>query len=157
MTSPKPFKYNTIAVGGTFDVIHKGHEALLKRAFDTGERVVIGITSDRFAKDSGKAPLHDFPNRKKQMESYLSGQFPGRDYRITELDRTFGPGMFSNDIEALAVSSETEARVADANKRRGELGLPDLKVEVVPLVLAKDGKKISTTRIREGEIDESGR
>ena len=42
-------KYRKIAVGGTFDKLHKGHEALLDAAFTMADEVLIGITSDDFA------------------------------------------------------------------------------------------------------------
>ena len=41
----------TVAVAGTFDVLHDGHKALLKRAFEVGNRVYVGITSDRMASE----------------------------------------------------------------------------------------------------------
>jgi len=150
------YKYDTIAVGGTFDIIHKGHEALLARAFQTGTHVVIGLTTDAFVSASGKKIRHNFTERFEQLSKYLAKQYPGRQYRITELDRTFGPGMFTSSVEAIAVSNETASQVEQANQKRRTLGLPDLKMEVVPLVLAQDGVKISSTRIRAGKIDSEG-
>jgi pantetheine-phosphate adenylyltransferase len=150
------FKYKAIAVGGTFDHIHKGHRALLKRAFDTGEKVFIGITTDDFVAASGKKILHDFDFRKNQLETCLNASFPNRDYEITRLERNFGPGMFTLQIDAIVVSTETAPRVPVANKKRRELGLPDLKVEIVPMILAEDEERISSTRIRAGQIDTEG-
>jgi len=42
------------------------------------------------------------------------------------------------------------------NKLRAEKGLRPVDVVTVELVLAKDGKRISSTRIRSGEIDPEG-
>ena len=36
-------------MGGTFDIIHKGHLTLLSNAFDVADKVIIGLTSDEFA------------------------------------------------------------------------------------------------------------
>lgn len=150
------FKYKSIAVGGTFDHIHKGHRALLKRAFDTGEKVFIGITADDFVASAGKKILHNFDFRKKQLEHFLKKNYPNRDYVITKLETSFGPGMFTSEIEAIVVSTETAPRVPYANSKRRELGLPDLKIEVVPMIMAVDKDRISSTRIRAGEIDTEG-
>jgi pantetheine-phosphate adenylyltransferase len=151
------FKFKTIAVGGTFDIIHAGHDALLSKAFESGERVIIGLTSDEFAQSSGKKTRHSFAERYANLRSYLETRFPGRDFAITKLTHTFGPGIFTSDVQAIAASSETAGRVKEANKRRRELGLPDLKIEIIPMVLAQDGEKISSTRIRNSEIDEQGK
>lgn len=64
--------------------------------------------------------------------------------------------MFTRDIDAIVVSSETAPRVAEANEKRRKLGLADLKVEEVPMIMARDSNKISSTRIRAGEIDTEG-
>jgi pantetheine-phosphate adenylyltransferase len=151
------FKYKAIAVGGTFDHIHKGHRALLNRAFDTGEKVFIGITTDDFVAATGKNILHNFEFRRKQLEAYLNETFPNRDYEVTKLESSFGPGMFTSQIEAIVVSAETATNVPTANKKRRMLGLPDLSVEVVPMILAEDDDRISSTRIRAGDIDTEGK
>ena len=44
------------AVAGTFDVLHEGHKALIRRAFEVGDKVFIGMTSDRMAA-SGAIPV----------------------------------------------------------------------------------------------------
>jgi len=42
-------KYELVATGGTFDVIHKGHMELLEKAFSISSNVIIGLTSDELA------------------------------------------------------------------------------------------------------------
>ena len=39
-------KYGHLVVGGTFDLMHKGHEAFLQKAFASADKVTIGLTSD---------------------------------------------------------------------------------------------------------------
>lgn len=151
------FKYRFIALGGTFDHIHRGHKALLRRAFETGESVFIGLTSDTFACREGKIVDESFEERKKNLERYLKQEFPKRKYEISKLEDRFGPAIFSDKIDAIAVSTETLPAVEIANRRRRELGLPDLKVEVVPMIIADDGTKVSSTRIRSGEINSEGK
>jgi len=151
------YKYKFIAMGGTFDHIHRGHKELLKRAFDTGESVFIGLTSDEFAAKEGKKIDEYFDDRKRHLEDYLKRTFPNRKYEISKLKDRFGPAIFSDKIDAIAVSAETLPAVEVANKKRKALGLPDLKLEVVPMTLAEDGSKISSTRIREGVIDSEGK
>ena len=152
----KERKYRAIAVGGTFDSIHKGHRALLDRAFSTGDVVYVGLTSDEFVSKMGKKINNDFARRKSQLISFLEKRYPSRRYEVTKLESPFGPGMFTEGIEAVAVSDETLPNVEQANRKRRSLGLKDLSVEVVKLILADDEKRISSTRVRAGEIDIEG-
>jgi pantetheine-phosphate adenylyltransferase len=41
-------RFKVVAVGGTFDELHKGHKALLLKAFEVGEQVLIGLCTDEF-------------------------------------------------------------------------------------------------------------
>ncbi|MEM2673784.1 MAG: adenylyltransferase/cytidyltransferase family protein, partial [Candidatus Bathyarchaeia archaeon] len=39
-------RFRVVAVGGTFDELHKGHKTLLMTAFEHGENVLIGLCTD---------------------------------------------------------------------------------------------------------------
>ncbi len=150
-------KYRTVATGGTFDRLHRGHEALLSKSFEVGARVVVGVTSDAFASKEGKKPEESYNERVDHLEKFLAKRFPGREYLIAKLDDYFGPGIASHEVEAIVVSRETASRVSLANDLRAQKGYPPLEVVVVDYVLADDGGPISSTRIRRGEIDRDGR
>jgi cytidyltransferase-like protein len=150
-------KYGTVATGGTFDHIHRGHEALLAKSFEVGEKVVIGVTSDSFASKEGKTPDQSYDDRVRALEGLIQSSFPGRKYLIAKLDDYFGPGIASPEVEAIVVSPETAARVPIANALREKKGYPHLEVVVVDYILAQDSKPISSTRIRRGEIDRDGK
>jgi len=121
------------------------------------EEVVIGLTSDEFARKHGKAPKQPYGQRKAGLDAYIEKTFPGRRHTIAKLDDYFGPGIASEEVEALVASPETGKRVELANKLRRDRGFPPLDLVVVDWVFAEDGKPISSTRIRNGEIDEEGR
>ena len=150
-------KYKMVATGGTFDHLHRGHIALLSRSFDAGDAVVIGVTSDAFARREGKNPDQSYTERVRVLEEFIRKNFPGRRYVIAKLDDYFGPGIASPDVQAIVVSKETAKRVRIANTLREEKGYPPLETVVVDFVLAEDSKPISSTRIREGEIDTEGK
>jgi pantetheine-phosphate adenylyltransferase len=149
-------KYRTVATGGTFDHLHAGHAALLAKSFEYGEFVVIGVTSDAFAKREGKSPDLSFEDRVRALEEHIGRAHPGRAYKIAKLDDYFGPGIASPEVEAIVVSAETAARVPLANSMRAAKGYPPLEVVVVDYVLSEDSVPISSTRIRDGEIDSEG-
>jgi len=150
-------KYKMVATGGTFDHLHRGHMALLSRSFEVGDAVVIGVTSDAFARKEGKSPDQSYAERVRALEAFIHKDFPDRRYIIAKLDDYFGPGIASPDVQAIVVSRETAKRVRIANALRKEKGYPPLKTVVVDFILAADSKPISSTRIRKGEIDPEGR
>ncbi len=150
-------KYSKVATGGTFDQLHAGHRRLLERSFELGGEVVIGLTSDEFARREGKVPRRSYKQREAELEAYIRETFPGRRYTIAKLDDYFGPGIASRDVDALVASPETGKRVTLANDLRAKRGFPPLELVVVDWVVAEDGRPISSTRIRRGEIDAEGR
>lgn len=150
-------KYKTVATGGTFDHFHKGHLALLTKSFEAGDSVVIGVTSDAFARREGKSPDQTYEERVRSLRAVLRGRFPGRRYVITKLDDYFGPGIASPEVQAIVVSRETAKRVPIANSLREAKGFDPLEVVVVEYILAEDSRLISSTRIRNGEIDTQGK
>ncbi len=150
-------KYRVVATGGTFDHLHRGHVALISRSFEVGEKVVIGVTSDAFAAREGKSPDQSYRDRVSSLEALIRTRFPRRKYLIAQLDDYFGPGIASPEVEAIVVSRETAGRVPLANSLRAKMGYPPMKVLVVDYVLAEDSRRISSTRIRNGQIDMEGR
>lgn len=155
--TPDSFRFKKVAVGGTFDGLHKGHRALLTTAFSVGESVVIGVTSDGFAKRLGKAVSQGFAARVQRVRKFVDSNFLGHRYIILPLEDYFGPATTEGSIDALVVGEEKAERANRINELRGRRGLKSLEVIVVPPVLANDGWPISTTRIRRGEIDGEGR
>ena len=150
-------KYKVVATGGTFDHLHRGHVALLSKSFEVGEAVLIGVTSDAFARKEGKNPDQRYEDRVGSLEAFIGREFPGRRYILAKLDDYFGPGIASPDVQAIVVSRETAKRVSLANALREAKGYPPLETVVVDTVLAQDAKPISSTRIRNGEISTEGR
>lgn len=54
---------------GTFDLLHKGHINILKRAAALGDYLVVAISSDEFNAIKGKKAFHSFEDRKLILES----------------------------------------------------------------------------------------
>jgi len=149
-------KFSLIAMGGTFDIIHRGHLTLLSNAFEISNKVIIGLTSDEFAKKRGKTPSNDYEQRLENLTSTISKEFPNTIFQINKLDDDFGPAVFEQDVEALVVSDETNNQGNLLNKLRKSKKLPPVQIITVPMFLAKDGSRISTTRIKNFEIDLEG-
>ena len=149
-------KFSLIAMGGTFDIIHHGHITLLSTAFDISEKVIIGLTSDEFVQKKGKNPIHKYDERLKNLTSIIFKKFPNSYFEISQLNNDFGPAVFEKEVQALVVSDETKNQGNILNKLRTERNLSPAQIIVVPMTLAKDGKRISTTRIKNSEIDSDG-
>jgi pantetheine-phosphate adenylyltransferase len=147
-----------VATGGTFDILHLGHLDLLKKSFEVGSFVVIGLTSDIFARGNlNKNLRNSFEIRHKNLETYIHDKIRLTSYEITKLEEEFGPLMFSDQVECLVVSSETSIKGERINKKRSDKGLLPVEIVIVELRLAEDGNPISSTRIRDREIDSAGR
>ena len=149
-------KFSLIAMGGTFDIIHRGHLTLLSTAFEISEKVIIGLTSDEFVQKKGKNPIHKYDERLKNLTSIIFKKFPNSYFEISQLNNDFGPAVLQEEVQALVVSDETKNQGDILNQLRTERNLSPVEVIVVPMSLAKDGERISTTRIKNSEIDSEG-
>ncbi len=150
-------KFDLVATGGTFDIIHKGHTALLNKAFTISSKVIIGLSSDELVKKMGKKCQNNYSQRHDSLESMIKQSFPNSLYQISKLDNDFGPAMLEGKVQALVASEETSNKGKVLNELRSKKNLPSIEIIVVPMVLADDGSRISTSRIRNSEIDNEGK
>ncbi|MCX6817809.1 MAG: pantetheine-phosphate adenylyltransferase [Candidatus Aenigmarchaeota archaeon] len=154
-------KYNVACIGGTFDIpIHKGHEALLRKAFERAHFCQIGLVTDEYAWRKGKRGIRQYDERKRSLAKFLSSlRIERKRYDISRLDNFFDQELAKKgcSVEAIIVSTETLPGARGINLIREDVGLRPLDVVEVPMVLASDKTAISSTRIRAEEMDRNGK
>ncbi len=137
-----------VCLGGTFDIIHEGHILLLRKAFEIGKKVYIGLSTDELVKKLGKE-AKPYEERKKKLEDFLIRM--GWNAIIEPLNDVYGTAI-KEDFDAIIVSPETERRAIEINEIRRRSGLKELKIIKIPYLFANDGIAVSTSRIKSGEI-----
>ncbi|MDH7558304.1 MAG: phosphopantetheine adenylyltransferase [Candidatus Bathyarchaeota archaeon] len=151
-------KFKTVAVGGTFDEFHKGHRTLLTKAFEVGERVLIGLCSDKLVESLSKPHITaPYEQRLEELKRFLRERGLLSRAEIMPLNDPFGVTLSEGCVEALVVSRETERMAVKINEERERRGLAPLQIVVIDMVPSENHAPISTTRIRHGEIDREGR
>ena len=146
----------TVAVGGTFNIIHIGHEALLDRAFQLGDLIHIGLTSDELANAHRKRKVRSYKKRRRALARFINSRDYGKEYTIVSLDNGYGLTL-EKELDYLVVSPETEPMGEKINVIRKERGRTEIQISVVEHVLAEDGKPVSATRIGNHEITPDGK
>lgn len=159
-------KYDLIVCGGTFDLLHEGHKKFLQDILNQTNKVLLGITSDayvsKFKNDpsasSGQEQVEKFEIRKRAVLNFIGSIGVGDRFEVISIDKPEEP-LLENKYqpEAIAVTPQTEQTAIEINKKRKELGLQELEIIVIPMEKAGDGGLISSTRIRNGEINRDGR
>jgi len=139
-----------VCLGGTFNVIHRGHLALFKRAFEEGDEVFVGLTSDSMAAERRSVPVQDYNTRLKNLSEALSRLCNGKRFWIFRIDDDLGPAVREN-YDVIVVSAETVKGAESVNRAREAGGLKPLRISAVDIVLGPDGKKVSSTRIIQGK------
>ena len=150
-------KYECVAMGGTFDILHIGHIELLKKSFEIGKFVIIGLSSDNLVKERLKKKINNpYEVRKQNLVKIIEMEVGSNFYEITKLEDVFGPLMFSEKVDCMVASTETSYKGEHVNEVRTRMGLPVIDIVSVELKLAQDGLPISSSRIRANEIDQMG-
>lgn len=156
-------KYEKAILGGTFDHFHRGHQAILNRAFTTAKYIYIGIAGDEFVGQvkslAEKFPLslQKFESRQNSVIDFLQTHDFLQRATIVKIEDKYDISISETTYEAIVVSPETEPVGREINLIRLKNGLPELQIELVPWVMAADAKPINSFRIRGGEIDRDGK
>jgi pantetheine-phosphate adenylyltransferase len=145
-----------VCFGGTFNIIHKGHELIFQKAFEDDNIVAIGLTSDDLIKSEKEVEVKDYEARKEQMESYFENNGWSGRYSIVPLTDKLGPSVYK-DFDAIVVSEETEKRAREINFQRENNNLAPLKIITVKMAYAQNGEVISATKIKRGEMNKHGK
>ncbi len=144
-------------MGGTFDILHKGHVALLTQASEIGKIVLIGLTTDERARKYRKSTeINSYKTREKNLKNLLESLQLSSNFQIVPLKNDWGPSVIEDSFTAIIVSEESRKTAEEINKIRVQDSKAKLEIIAVPFVNAYDGHKISSSRIRNNEIDFNG-
>jgi len=146
-------KKKKVVVGGTFDILHEGHKALLRKAFKLGA-VTIGLTSNIMARKIKRREVKDFKYRKKELEGFITKNFSIKS-KIIKIEDKFGLTL-GEDFDYIVVSPKTYKTAVLINKKRQKTNKKPIKIVKIKFILAQDKKPISSTRILKGKIDRGG-
>jgi len=100
------------------------------------------LTSDEFATRFRSRRVTSYEQRKRRLISFLK-RFR-KPYDIVEISDSYGVATLSRAIDAIVVSEETMLRAEEINTIRFKKGLPKIVMIVVPLVLGKGGRPLSS-------------
>ncbi len=151
-----PMHFEHVVVGGTFDVFHNGHKDFLQSAFRVARRVTVGVTSDEMAVAFGKTAFYPYEKRESDVRDFLQKSKLGTSWQILKIHDVFGTTTGDTTIDAICVTENTYDGAVKINEARKNLKMKPVEIVQLPLSLASDGKPISSTRIRAGEINQDG-
>jgi inosine/xanthosine triphosphatase len=142
-------------IAGTFDSLHAGHKELLKAGLLRAKKITIGITTNSFASARKQRTINSFEERKGAVAKFLGKSLSRAS--IYPLESEFGNSTFSSQYDAIVVSAETKHKAEEINEIRQKNKLLPLKLILVQTLYSEDYKKISSTRVAEGEITPEGK
>src|SRR4030042_4124211 len=143
-----------VIIGGTFDLLHVGHKALIKKAFDLGE-VKIGLVVDTMAETEKERKVSGFEDRKRELVDFIKNEIGAKPFIFPIYDK-FGPTL-EEDFDYIVISPETYETALVINAKRETKKKKPIKIVKINYVLTDDGQPVSSTRIATGEIDREGR
>lgn len=152
-------KFKFACTGGTFDRLHDGHSALLKKAFASADKVLIGLTSNAMVKRTKAFSeiAKPYSQRKKELLEFLKKNDFLKRAKLVQLNDVYGPSAVKTKMfDCIVTSRKTIEGVKEVNRKRRQNGLKPLHTVLVETVKSQDSKAISSTRVRRGQIDRKG-
>ena len=102
----KDGKFKTVLTYGTFDLLHYGHLEILRRASLLGDKLIVGVSTDKFNEIKGKTCVLPYQKRKELIESldYVDKVIPENnwDQKVTDIK--------DNDIDIFVMGDDWKGK-----------------------------------------------
>lgn len=123
---------------GTFDLLHKGHINILRRASELGDYLVVAVSSDEFNALKHKEAFHSYEDRKFILEAikYVDEVIREDHWEQKAKD------IKEHNIDVFVMGDDWEGKFDELSEYCEVIYLPRTK-------------NISTTQIKEGLKDKS--
>jgi pantetheine-phosphate adenylyltransferase len=149
------YQFTYGCLGGTFDRLHGGHKLLLDTAFKLCQKVLIGVTSDKFAREGKEIPdlIWPYEKRTKVIEDYLTNQ--GIKSERIDIRPLIRAEQYADEIPELKViilSPETYGKLLEINEIRRKKGLDELIAIAIPYFRDDKGRIVSSQTFRALEL-----
>ena len=99
-------KFKTVLTYGTFDLLHYGHLEILRRASLLGDKLIVGVSTDKFNEIKGKTCVLPYQKRKELIESldYVDKVIPENnwDQKVTDIQ--------GNNIDIFVMGDDWEGK-----------------------------------------------
>lgn len=115
----------------------------------------IGLTTDKMLQNkTNKHLLQSFEERHGEIENFIDTECESDRCSIFSIDTREGGADMMDDLEALIISDEIGVvqNAFDINQMRIDNGLARFHIVIIPRVRTPDGKPLSSSRKRSGEI-----
>jgi len=149
-------KYKHSVLGGTFDHFHAGHEFFIESAFKSSDMVEIGLVEKLIEEKKYPDSIEDYKTRERMLKRWLGEKGYEDRALITPINDIYGDTLTKKEIQAIFVTEHGFQNAREINIKRNDIGLSKLEIKKVNFLNGTDGKIISSTRIRAGEIDRRG-
>lgn len=150
-------RFQTVAVAGTFDRLHEGHQKILMQAIASGQKIFCGLTTPKLNQNKIlPQTIQSYSTRETTLKSFFKWQHADK-VNIQPLDNPFGPTTRETEIQAIVVSAEKQETVDSINQIRTKQHLEPLAKISFPLLAAQDKDRLSSSRIRLGQINRQGK
>jgi len=99
-------KIKTVLTYGTFDLLHYGHLEILRRASLLGDKLIVGVSTDKFNKTKGKTCVLPYKKRKELLESidYVDKVIPEDSWDQKIID------IKDNDIDIFVIGDDWKGK-----------------------------------------------
>ena len=108
----KDGKFKTVLTYGTFDLLHYGHLEILRRASLLGNKLIVGVSTDKFNEIKGKTCVLPYQKRKELLDSidYVDKVIPENnwDQKVTDIQ--------DNDIDIFVMGDDWKGKFDELKK-----------------------------------------